>query len=97
MEYNISGLPATTALATFHQDMKDSLPIVIRYMPMVFAFGLNTEKFGLTPLKVVLKVLFIFCIIYVGASQFVITILFSAGVLLWIAVLTVMAMDVRLY
>ncbi|AHF76017.1 Putative amino acid transporter [Sodalis praecaptivus] len=91
MESNIAGLPATTAPATFRQGIKDSLPIVIGYMPVAFAFGLNAVKLGFTPLEG----LFISCIIYAGASQFVITTLLSAGVSLWIAALTVMAMDVR--
>lgn len=60
-------------------------------MPVAFAFGLNAVKLGFTPLEG----LFISCIIYAGASQFVITTLLSAGVSLWIAALTVMAMDVR--
>lgn len=34
MESNIAGLPATTAPATFRQGIKDSLPIVIGYMPV---------------------------------------------------------------
>lgn len=35
------------------------------------------------------------CIIYAGASQFVITAMLAAGSSLWVAALTVMAMDVR--
>lgn len=38
---------------------------------------------------------FFSCIIYAGASQFVITAMLAAGSSLWIAALTVMAMDVR--
>ena len=38
---------------------------------------------------------FFSCIIYAGASQFVITALLSAGMSLWVSALTVMAMDVR--
>ncbi|MDF7680149.1 AzlC family ABC transporter permease [Enterobacteriaceae bacterium ESL0689] len=71
--------------------MKDSLPIVISYIPVAFAFGLNATRLGFTPLESLL----FSCIIYAGASQFVITTMLAAGSSLWVAVLTVMAMDVR--
>lgn len=80
-------LPASS----WREGVTDSLPIVIGYVPVAFAFGLNATKLGFTPLEA----LFFSCIIYAGASQFVITALLSAGASLWIAALTVMAMDVR--
>ncbi|MBO2007273.1 AzlC family ABC transporter permease [Serratia marcescens] len=46
---------------------------------------------GLFPLESI----FFSCIIYAGASRFVITALLSAGMSLWVSALTVMAMDVR--
>lgn len=70
---------------------KDSLPIVISYIPVAFAFGLNATRLGFSPLESV----FFSCIIYAGASQFVITAMLAAGSSLWVAALTVMAMDVR--
>lgn len=69
---------------------KDSLPIVISYIPVAFAFGLNATRLGFSPLESVFS-----CIIYAGASQFVITAMLAAGSSLWVAALTVMAMDVR--
>ncbi|MEN0616027.1 AzlC family ABC transporter permease [Klebsiella indica] len=77
--------------ATLAEGIKDSLPIVISYIPVAFAFGLNATKLGFTPLESLL----FSCIIYAGASQFVITAMLSAGSSLWVAALTVMAMDVR--
>ncbi|WP_436920297.1 AzlC family ABC transporter permease, partial [Escherichia coli] len=77
--------------ATLAEGIKDSLPIVISYIPVAFAFGLNATKLGFTPLES----LFFSCIIYAGASQFVITAMLAAGSSLWVAALTVMAMDVR--
>lgn len=77
--------------ATWLEGLKDSLPIVISYIPVAFAFGLNATKLGFTPLES----LFFSCIIYAGASQFVITALLAAGTSLWVAALTVMAMDIR--
>ncbi|STW79694.1 AzlC family protein [Klebsiella michiganensis] len=77
--------------ATLAEGLKDSLPIVISYIPVAFAFGLNATKLGFTPLES----LFFSCIIYAGASQFVITAMLAAGSSLWVAALTVMAMDVR--
>ena len=87
--------PLTCALpervATVGEGVKDSLPIVISYLPVAFAFGLNATRLGFTPLES----LFFSCIIYAGASQFVITAMLAAGSSLWVAALTVMAMDVR--
>lgn len=77
--------------ATWLEGLKDSLPIVISYIPVAFAFGLNATKLGFTPFES----LFFSCIIYAGASQFVITALLAAGSSLWVAALTVMTMDVR--
>ncbi|WP_413723490.1 AzlC family ABC transporter permease [Sodalis sp. RH23] len=92
MDASQDHLPAAPGTpATFREGIKDSLPIVIGYLPVAFAFGLNAVKLGFTPLES----LFISCVIYAGASQFVITTLLSAGISLWVAALTVMAMDVR--
>lgn len=77
--------------ASLWEGVKDSLPIVISYLPVAFAFGMNATRLGFTPLESV----FFSCIIYAGASQFVITAMLAAGSSLWIAALTVMAMDVR--
>jgi len=77
--------------ATFGEGVFDSLPIVIGYVPVAFAFGMNAVKLGFTPWEGI----FLSCIIYAGASQFVITTLLSAGMSIWVAALTVMAMDVR--
>ncbi|TYL40926.1 MULTISPECIES: AzlC family ABC transporter permease [Dickeya] len=81
----------TTPHASFARGLLDSLPIVIGYVPVAFAFGLNAVKLGFTPFEAI----FLSCIIYAGASQFVITALLSAGASIWVAALTVMAMDVR--
>ena len=77
--------------ASWREGVTDSLPIVIGYLPVAFAFGLNATKLGFTPLEAI----FFSCVIYAGASQFVITALLSAGASLWVAALTVMAMDIR--
>ena len=61
--------------ATLAEGLKDSLPIVISYIPVAFAFGLNATKLGFTPLES----LFFSCIIYAGASQFVITAMLAVG------------------
>lgn len=82
---------SSTVQSTFWQGVADSLPIVIGYLPVAFAFGLTAVKLGFSPLES----FFFSCVIYAGASQFVITALLSAGMSLWIAALTVMAMDVR--
>ncbi|WJV61757.1 AzlC family ABC transporter permease [Pectobacteriaceae bacterium C52] len=82
---------ATLASASFSEGLFDSLPIVIGYLPVAFAFGMNAVKLGFTPLEAI----FLSSIIYAGASQFVITALLSAGASIWVAAFTVMAMDVR--
>lgn len=83
--------PHPTTQATGWEGVKDSLPIVISYLPVAFAFGMNATRLGFTPLES----LFFSCIIYAGASQFVITTMLAAGSSLWVAALTVMAMDIR--
>ncbi|MGG7447641.1 AzlC family ABC transporter permease [Kosakonia oryzendophytica] len=82
---------SAVSTATLQEGIKDSLPIVLSYVPVAFAFGMNATKLGFTPLESV----FFSCIIYAGASQFVITTMLAAGSALWVAALTVMAMDVR--
>lgn len=77
--------------ASFSEGVKDSLPVVLSYIPVAFAFGLNATRLGFTPAESLL----FSCIIYAGASQFVITTMLAAGSSLWVAALTVMAMDVR--
>jgi len=79
------------SVSTFTQGITDSLPIVIGYLPIAFAFGLSAVKLGFTPAESLLFSI----LIYAGASQFVITALLSAGMSLWVSALTVMAMDVR--
>ncbi|PHM37956.1 hypothetical protein Xmau_03637 [Xenorhabdus mauleonii] len=83
--------PLTHKVSSFKDGIWDSLPIAIGYIPISFAFGLSSVKLGFTPLEAI----FFSCIIYAGASQFVITALLSAGMSLWITALTVMAMDIR--
>lgn len=83
--------PSTRPPASFSAGVVDSLPIVIGYLPVAFAFGMNAVKLGFSQPEAI----FISCVIYAGASQFVITTLLSAGMSLWVAALTVMAMDVR--
>ncbi|NMP25966.1 AzlC family ABC transporter permease [Rahnella sp. SAP-1] len=78
-------------VSTFAQGIFDSLPIVIGYLPVAFAFGLSAVKLGFSPAESLLFSI----LIYAGASQFVITALLSAGMSLWVSALTVMAMDVR--
>ncbi|MEB6338073.1 AzlC family ABC transporter permease [Serratia rhizosphaerae] len=84
-------LTPSAVRSTFAHGILDSLPIVIGYLPVAFAFGLSAVKLGFSPLES----LFFSCIIYAGASQFVITALLSAGMSLWVSALTVMAMDIR--
>ncbi|HGH0371644.1 TPA: AzlC family ABC transporter permease [Yersinia enterocolitica] len=92
MQSQTTDSPSTAQpTATFIEGITDSLPIVIGYLPVAFAFGLSSVKLGFTPWEGI----FFSCIIYAGASQFVITALLSAGMSLWVSALTVMAMDVR--
>ncbi|CQI97734.1 putative amino acid transporter [Yersinia rohdei] len=92
MQSQITAAPPTTqSTATFAEGITDSLPIVIGYLPVAFAFGLSSVKLGFSSWEAI----FFSCIIYAGASQFVITALLSAGMSLWVSALTVMAMDIR--
>ncbi|MDX7998411.1 AzlC family ABC transporter permease [Xenorhabdus sp. Reich] len=83
--------PLPNKTSSFKEGVFDSLPIAIGYIPISFAFGLSAVKLGFTPLEAI----FFSCVIYAGASQFVITALLSAGMSLWVAAFTVMAMDIR--
>ena len=90
-EHSHEEIASNQRQATWGEGLVDSLPIVIGYLPVAFAVGLNATRLGFTPLEAI----FLSCVIYAGASQFVITALLSAGASLWVAALTVMAMDVR--
>ena len=91
LHQNTLSTPPSAPHASFAEGVFNSLPIVIGYLPVAFAFGMNAVKLGFTPWEA----LFLSCVIYAGASQFVITALLSAGMSLWVAAFTVMAMDVR--
>ena len=41
--------PDPVRVSTFKQGITDSLPIVIGYLPIAFAFGLSAVKLGFTP------------------------------------------------
>ncbi|OTA18077.1 hypothetical protein Xvie_00769 [Xenorhabdus vietnamensis] len=86
-----SETPQSNRASSFKEGIFDSLPITIGYIPISFAFGLSAIKLEFTPIEAI----FFSCVIYAGASQFVITALLSAGMSLWISALTVMAMDIR--
>lgn len=60
---------------TLTEGFKDSLSIITDCIPVTFAFGLNATRLGFTPVESV----FFSCIIYVGASQSVTTIMLTAG------------------
>ena len=76
--------------ATFMEGCKDSLPIVISYIPVAFAFGLNATRLGFSPLESV------FLLHHLCRREPVRHYaMLAAGSSLWIAALTVMAMDVR--
>ncbi|CCW31718.1 conserved hypothetical protein [Xenorhabdus nematophila F1] len=77
--------PLLHKVSSFKEGIFDSLPLAIDYVPISFAFGLNSVKLGFTPSEAI----FFSCVIYAGASQFVITALPSAGMSLWVSALTV--------
>jgi predicted branched-subunit amino acid permease len=77
--------PDHARVSTFRQGVTDSLPVVIGYLPIAFAFGLSAVKLGFTPAESLLFSI----LIYAGASQFVITALLSAGMSLWVSALTI--------
>jgi predicted branched-subunit amino acid permease len=81
--------PAPASEATLPEGIKDSLPIAISYLPVAFAFGLNATGLGFTPLELVAP----------ASSTPAPASLSSPRCrrrqLLWVAALTVMAMDVR--
>ncbi len=76
--------------ATFMEGCKDSLPIVISYIPVAFAFGLNATRLGFSPLESVF-------LLHHLCRREPVRHYRDAGSRgsLWVAALTVMAMDVR--
>lgn len=77
--------------ATFMEGCKDSLPIVISYIPVAFAFGLNATRLGFSPLESVFSPA---SFMQARASSSLPR-CWQPGSSLWVAALTVMAMDVR--
>ncbi len=75
----------------FRAGLIAALPIMLGYGPIAFAFGVAATRAGLTGVEAVaLSVL-----IYAGASQFLALALFTGGVPLLVAAVTLTAMNLR--
>ncbi|TCM60252.1 4-azaleucine resistance transporter AzlC [Acinetobacter calcoaceticus] len=83
--------PTQSAFAQFLQGAKDSQVIIFTYLPVSFAFGVSATQFGFTATEA----LFLSCTMYAGASQFLVVALLASGSSIWMAALTVIALDIR--
>lgn len=77
--------------ASFWQGFKDSQAIMLTYLPVSFAFGVSAAKFGFSAFEA----LFLSCTMYAGASQFLVVALLASGSSIWLAAITVIALDIR--
>lgn len=75
----------------FKGGLRESLPIVLGYLPIAFSFGLTAVQAGLSPwVAVAASVL-----VYAGGSQFVLIGLLAAGTQVLTVVATVVLMNAR--
>lgn len=81
----------SASFSQFFQGAKDSQVIIFTYLPVSFAFGVSATQFGFTPWEA----LFLSCTMYAGASQFLVVALLASGSSIWMAALTVIALDIR--
>lgn len=77
--------------ATFWNGVKDAQAIMLTYLPVSFAFGVSASQFGFSAFEA----LFLSCTMYAGASQFLVVALLASGSSIWLAALTVIALDIR--
>lgn len=82
---------ALSKQGTFFDGVKDALVIVFTYLPVSFAFGVSAVSLGFTPWEA----LFLSSTMYAGASQFLVVALLASGSSIWMAALTVIALDIR--
>lgn len=81
----------SASFSQFIQGAKDSQVIIFTYLPVSFAFGVSATQFGFSPWEA----LFLSCTMYAGASQFLVVALLASGSSIWMAALTVIALDIR--
>lgn len=82
---------AVSSHAGFWQGAKDSQAIILTYLPVSFAFGVSATQFGFSAWEA----FFLSCTMYAGASQFLVVALLGSGTSIWMAALTVIALDIR--
>lgn len=87
----MSNFSLSSQLSHFFAGMKDASVIVLTYLPVAFAFGVAAVNYGFSAWEA----LFLSCTIYAGASQFLIIALLASGSSLWLAAITVIALDLR--
>jgi 4-azaleucine resistance transporter AzlC len=82
---------AAPAEATLFDGVRASLPIVVGYFPIAFSFGVAATDLGFSALEAV----FLSVVIYSGASQFMALTLLSGGTAAAVAIVTLLAMNLR--
>lgn len=82
---------AAAGEATLVDGIRASVPIVVGYFPIAFSFGVAATGLGFPALEAV----FLSMVIYSGASQFMALTLLSGGTAAAVAIVTLLAMNLR--
>ena len=82
---------AAAGEATLVDGIRASVPIVVGYFPIAFSFGVAATGLGFSALEAV----FLSVVIYSGASQFMALTLLSGGTAAAVAIVTLLAMNLR--
>ena len=75
----------------FVSGLRDSLAVMVGYLPMAISFGLAAMQAGVQPWMAVLMSI----LMYAGAAQFIMVTLLAAGASAWTIITTVILMNLR--
>ncbi len=76
---------------TFASGLAAAVPIAIGYFPIAFSFGVAATRAGLSVSEAVL----LSAVVFAGAAQFLALALITGGASLWVAAVTLVAMNLR--
>ena len=88
---NNAGVPLMGGAQAFMRGMRDSLAVMVGYLPMAISFGIAALQAGIAPYMAVL----ISIMAYTGAGQFVMVALLGSGASAWSIVTSVLLMNIR--
>ncbi len=86
-----AGSHAGEGKQAFANGLRDSLAVMVGYLPMAISFGIAAIQAGVQPwIAVLMSVL-----MYAGAAQFIMVTLLAAGASAWTIITTVILMNLR--